>query len=68
MASKKKDSKTVQPEINIFSITEHNDLDFFPNMHPESFEGQEAKIVQSMKDGAYALAKMPQVEYELQRS
>jgi len=62
MASKKKD-KTVQPEINIFSITEHNDLDFFPNMHPDSFEGQEAKIVQSMKDGAY-VPFMGAVEYD----
>ena len=61
--AKKKAAGTVQPEINIFSIGGANDFDYFPHMQENSFEGQEQKIVQSMKNGSY-VPFMAAVEYE----
>lgn len=60
--AKKKEPGVVQPEINIFSIG-GDEFDYFPHMNPNSFEGQEAKIVQSMKNGTYT-PFMAAVEYQ----
>jgi hypothetical protein len=62
LAKAKKDPGTVQPEINIFSI-EKPDFDFFPNMRPDNFVGQEQTIVKSMKAGTYT-PFMGAVEYK----
>lgn len=53
-----------QPRLDFFSLEKKtDDFDFFPNLERSNFSGQEAKLVQQLKDGSY-VAQMQLQEYE----
>lgn len=52
-----------QPRLDFFSLEKKDDFDFFPALETKNFGGQEAKLIQQLKDGTYT-AQMAPIEYE----